>query len=166
MGEFHELFAKAAGHAADYRAAVSTEPRPLAADYRQVLARVTEPVPETGNDPEAVIDELVRLADGALMPITGPRFFGWVMGSSHPAGVAADFLVSAWGQNTGYHSPTPATSALEAVAEAWLLDLLDLPRESGIGFCTGATVANGICLAAARTGTLLQAGWDPDADGL
>ena len=31
---------------------------------------------------------------------------------------------------------------------------------------TGATVANGICLAAARTGTLLKAGWDPDADGL
>ena len=39
-------------------------------------------------------------------------------------------------------------------------------RESGIGFSTGATVANGTCLAAARTGVLLKAGWDPDADGL
>jgi glutamate/tyrosine decarboxylase-like PLP-dependent enzyme len=35
-----------------------------------------------------------------------------------------------------------------------------------VGFCTGATVANAIGLAAARTGVLLQAGWDPDADGL
>ncbi len=166
MSEFHELFARAAAHAADYREAVSVDPEPLGIDYRQMLGRVMAPVPETGSAPEAVIDELVRLSDGGLMPITGPRFFGWVMGSSHPAGVAADFLVSAWGQNTGYHSPTPATSAIEAVAESWLLELLDLPRESGIGFCTGATVANGICLAAARTGTLLKAGWDPDADGL
>ena len=39
-------------------------------------------------------------------------------------------------------------------------------RGGAIGFSTGATVANGTCLAAARTGTLLKAGWDPDADGL
>jgi glutamate/tyrosine decarboxylase-like PLP-dependent enzyme len=100
------------------------------------------------------------------MPITGSRFFGWVMGASHPVGVAADFLVTAWGQNTGYHSPTPATAAIEEIAERWLLELLDLPPESAIGFATGATVANGTCLAAARTATLLKAGWDPDADGL
>ena len=100
------------------------------------------------------------------MPITGPRFFGWVMGGSHPAGVAADWLVSAWGQNAGYHTPTPAASAMEEIAERWLLDILDLPRESSIGFVTGATVAGAVGLAAARTRVLLDAGWDPDADGL
>jgi glutamate/tyrosine decarboxylase-like PLP-dependent enzyme len=100
------------------------------------------------------------------MPIVGPRFFGWVMGASHPAGVAADWLVTAWGQNAGYHTPTPAVSAIEEVAERWLVEILDLPLGSSVGFTTGATVANGTCLAAARTGTLLDAGWDPDADGL
>jgi glutamate/tyrosine decarboxylase-like PLP-dependent enzyme len=89
-----------------------------------------------------------------------------VMGASHPAGVAADILVSAWGQNAGYHSPTPSVSALEGQAEKWLLEALDLPRQSSIGFATGATVANAIGLAAARTRTLLDHGWDPDADGL
>ncbi|HHY49106.1 MAG TPA: aspartate aminotransferase family protein, partial [Alphaproteobacteria bacterium] len=48
----------------------------------------------------------------------------------------------------------------------WLLDVLDLPRESSVGFATGATVANATCLAAARTRVLLDVGWDPDADGL
>jgi glutamate/tyrosine decarboxylase-like PLP-dependent enzyme len=166
MSEFRELFEKAASHAADYREAVSVDPKPLSIDYPTMLERVSAPLPEAATDAETIVDELVHLAEGGLMPIVGPRFFGWVMGSSHPAGVAAEFLISAWGQNTGYHSPTPATSALEAVAERWLLELLDLPRDSAIGFCTGATVANGICLAAARTGTLLKAGWDPDADGL
>jgi glutamate/tyrosine decarboxylase-like PLP-dependent enzyme len=166
MSEFRELFEKAAGHAADYREAVSVDPQPLKADYATMLDRVSAPLPETASASQAIVDDLVRLTGGGLMPMTGPRFFGWVMGSSHPAGVAADFLVSAWGQNTFHHSAMPATSAIETVAERWLLELLDLPRDSAIGFCTGATVANGICLAAARTGTLLKAGWDPDADGL
>src|SRR5690242_17826382 len=143
MSEFRELFARAASHAADYREVVSRDAAPSSVDYPGMLERVSAPLPETGSDPQAIIDDLVRLTQGGLTPMTGPRFFGWVMGSSHPAGVAADFLVSAWGQNTFNHSAMPATSAIEAVAERWLLDLLDLPRQSAIGFCTGATVANG-----------------------
>lgn len=165
MTDLEHLFTKAATEAARYRDTVATDPKPPAG-YHAMLERANATLPEAGADPEAIIDELVRLADGGLMPITGPRFFGWVMGASHPVGVAADFLVSAWGQNTGYHSPTPATAAIEEIAERWLLELLDLPRDSAIGFATGATVANGTCLAAARSATLLKAGWDPDADGL
>ena len=48
----------------------------------------------------------------------------------------------------------------------WLLDLLDLPRESSVGFATGATVANFVCLAAARGEVLRRAGWDVEANGL
>lgn len=162
MSDLDRLFDTARAHAAAYRG----HEKPLSADYRAMCERLAAPVPEHGGDPVAIIDELASLAEGGLMPITGPRFFGWVMGASHPVGVAADWLVSAWGQNAGYHSPTPAAAAFEQVAESWLLELLDLPRDSAVGFSTGATVANGICLAAARTGTLLRAGWDPDADGL
>ena len=39
--------------------------------------------------------------------MTGPRFFGWVIGGSHPVGVAADWLTSAWGQNAGNHHAAP-----------------------------------------------------------
>ena len=165
MTDLEQLFTKAATEAARYRDAVAVDPKPPAG-YHAMLERANAPLPEAGAMPEAIIDELVQLTDGGLMPITGSRFFGWVMGSSHPVGVAADFLVTAWGQNTGYHSPTPATAAIEELAERWLLELLDQPRDSAIGFATGATVANGTCLAAARSATLLQAGWDPDADGL
>lgn len=160
------LFTKALDAAVAYREQVATDSSPPARDYHTLRDEFMAPVPETGRDPQAVIDELIGMAEGGLMPIVGPRFFGWVMGSSHPVGVAADWLVSAWGQNAGYHSPTPAAAAIEELAERWLLELLDLPAGSAIGFTTGATLANGTCLAAARTGTLLQHGWDPDADGL
>ncbi|MGE0314383.1 MAG: aspartate aminotransferase family protein [Lautropia sp.] len=160
------LLSRTMNHALAYRRTVAQDPRPPSADYFAMLAAFDAALPEHGTDAGEVLDALATQALPGLMPMTGPRFFGWVIGASHPAAVAADWLVSAWGQNTAYHSPTPATAAIEAVAERWLLDVLDLPRESSVGFATGATVANAIALAAARTSVLLEAGWDPDADGL
>lgn len=164
--ELRQLLGRALEHAIAYREDVADGPaRPLKS-YAEMREHFDEPLPETGSDALAVLEQLATEARDGLMPTVGPRFFAWVMGASHPAGVAADWLVSAWGQNAGYQSTAPAAAALEEMAERWLLDILDLPREAGIGFSTGATVANGTCLAAARTGTLLKAGWDPDADGL
>jgi glutamate/tyrosine decarboxylase-like PLP-dependent enzyme len=98
--------------------------------------------------------------------MTGPRFHGWVIGGSHPIGVAADWLSSAWGQNSGSCLATPSAAAAEEASAHALLDLLDLPRESSVGFVTGATMANFTCLAAARSEVLRRAGWDAAGDGL
>jgi len=167
MGDdIRELLTQALEQAVAYREDVATNSAPPRKDYAMLRDSLVAPAPQHGTPPATVIDELGAIADGGLMPITGPRFFGWVMGASHPAGVAADWLVSAWGQNAAFHTPTPAMAAIEEIAERWVVDILDLPLGSSVGFTTGATVANGICLAAARTGTLLKHGWDPDADGL
>ena len=164
--ELRQLLGRALEHAVAYREEVGDRPaRPLKS-YAEMRAVFDEPLPEAGADPLDVLEQLATEARDGLMPVVGPRFFAWVMGASHPAGVAADWLVSAWGQNAGYQSTAPTAAALEEMAERWLLEILDLPREAGIGFSTGATVANGTCLAAARTGTLLKAGWNPDEDGL
>ena len=37
----------------------------------------------------ADFEDLLRLAEGGLHAMTGPRFYGWVIGGSHPVGVAA-----------------------------------------------------------------------------
>ena len=125
-----------------------------------------EPTPERGAAPMDVIAKLATTAEPGLHAMAGPRFFGWVIGASHPVGVAADWLTSAWGQNCGNHEAAPAAAAVEEVAARWLLDILDLPRESSIGFVTGATMASFVCLAAARSEALRRAGWDVDANGL
>jgi len=166
MTTLDHLLGRAAQHATRYRSELGSKPAKPLADYHSMRDRFDAPLPLVGADPVEVLDQLVALAEQGLMPTTGPRFFAWVMGGSHPTGVAADFLVSAWGQNAGYQSTSPSAAAIEEVAERWLLEVLDLPHTSGIGFATGATVANGICLAAARTKTLMAVGWDPDADGL
>ena len=166
MADTEGLYSKAMAHAVAYRETVSINPQLPSSSYHSMLEKLAGPLPEEGMDATAMLDGLAEFAGPGLMPMVGPRFFGWVIGGSHPAGVAADWLVAAWGQNTGYHSSSPATAAIEEIAERWLVEILDLPPGSSVGFSTGATVANGVCLAAARTGVLLKAGWDPDADGL
>src|SRR5215207_5087026 len=109
--DLNKLLARAAAYATAYRASVTDNSGKPPRSYREMRGRLSEPLPETGESSEAVLEQLVAVTAGGLMPIAGPRFFGWVMGASHPAGVAADWMVSAWGQNAGYHTPTPAASA-------------------------------------------------------
>ncbi|MFA3916184.1 pyridoxal phosphate-dependent decarboxylase family protein [Ruegeria hyattellae] len=156
----------ACAQALSYRQGLAGAPCIAARDFAQMLDLFDSPLPETGEPGAAVIRDLAETATQGLTPMAHPRFFGWVLGGSAPAGVAADWLVSAWGQNAAFHTSSPAVSALEQVAERWLLDILDLPREAAVGFVTGATVGNFTALAAARGTVLRQHGWDPDQDGL
>jgi glutamate/tyrosine decarboxylase-like PLP-dependent enzyme len=84
----------------------------------------------------------------------------------HPAGLGAEWLVTAWDQNAGLYAPTPGVSVAEQVAGRWLVELLALPSEVGVGFVTGGQMANWTCLAAARHHVLAEAGWDVERDGL
>ena len=159
-------FDAAAAHAKAYRRGVAGAPVRAARSYAETLAGFAEPVPERGLPPVAVVDELAAKAAGGLLGMTSPNFHGWVIGASHPAGVAADWLTSAWGQMCGFADPAPASAAVEEVAAGWVLDLLGLPAEAGVGFCTGATMANFTALAAARGALLRRTGWDVEAKGL
>ncbi|QJU60507.1 aspartate aminotransferase family protein [Sphingomonas sp. AP4-R1] len=157
---------RAAEAAIAYRRAIATAETTPTASYAEMLAAFAAPVPERGAEPAVILDELVTRATPGIRASTAPRFYGWVIGNSHPTGVAADWLTSAWGQNGGNILAAPAASAIEAVAAGWLLDLLGLPAEASVGFVTGATIANFVCLAAARSEMLRRVGWDVEADGL
>jgi len=158
--------AAAAKAAIAYRGQVATAARTPVATYEDSLAAFAEPTPEAGQDPEQVIADLAARAAPGIRAMTAPRFFGWVIGSSDPTGVAADWLAAAWGQNAGNLVAAPAAAAVETVAAGWLLDLLGLPPTASVGFVTGATIANFVGLAAARGEVLRRAGWDVEADGL
>lgn len=164
--DLDQLFSLAARNAIAYRNEVAGETHAPAIGYAAARALFDEPLPQSPGEPAAIIGELTTKAEQGLMKSVGPRFFGWVIGSSHPVGVAADWLISAWGQNAANHHATPTAAAAETVAARWLLELLDLPPESSVGFATGATVANFTCLAAARGEVLRQVGWDADGQGL
>ena len=156
----------AAAHARSWLASVPDRPVPPRRTADELAKAFGELVPDGPTDPAAVVDLLNEVGQDGLMNIACGRFYGWVMGGTLPAALAADWLVSAWDQNAGMRSPTPGVVAAEEVAARWLLDLLGLPDGCDVGFVTGATMANFSCLAAAREQVLADAGWDVGRDGL
>ncbi len=166
MPERTRALSTAAARAEDFLRSLDERPVAAAADATAVRERLGGPLPERGEDPEAVIDALAEGADPGLVASAGPRHFGFVIGGSLPAALAADWLVSAWDQCAAFHSLSPAAAAIEEVASEWTLDLLGLPADAGVGFVTGAQGANTTALAAARHAVLGRAGWNVERDGL
>jgi glutamate/tyrosine decarboxylase-like PLP-dependent enzyme len=130
------------------------------------LATLDEPLAYEAVSPERVMELLDEVCSPATTAMAGPRFFGFVIGGALPVTLAANWLAGAWDQNSGLHTPTPATSRLEEIALGWLLDLFKLPPTCGGAFVTGATMANFSALAAARHALLEGVGWNVEADGL
>ncbi len=154
--------------AADYGRTFRQKVRPLhptasADDLRRAFV---VPLPDNERDGTQVIQALIEAAEPGLVGNTDPNFFAWVMGSSDPVGVAADWLTSIWGQNAAIFQTSPAAAIAEEAVAGWLLDLLDLPRESSVGLVTGATMAAFVGLAAARSEVLARAGCNFEETGL
>jgi glutamate/tyrosine decarboxylase-like PLP-dependent enzyme len=160
------LLKLAADRAIRYLGGVGERPVAPSAEAVAGLSTLDMPLPEYASDPATVLRLLDEIGSPATVASAGPRFFGYVIGGVLPASLAANWLASAWDQNTAFADFTPATSMLERVSLGWLVDLLGLPAGTGAGFVTGATAANQTALAAARHAVLERAGWDVESDGL
>jgi len=161
-----QLLDRAATHAREFLRSLPERHVGARATRDELLAALRVPLSRDGEDETSVIDTLAGQADRGAVACAGPRYFGFVIGGSLPVALAADWLTSTWDQNPGIYATSPLISVIEDVAREWLLELFDLPRESGVGFVTGCQMAHFTCLAAARHGVLRRVGWDVEADGL
>ena len=136
------------------------------ADALSEISRFDEPLPPHASSPHETIALLDDVGSPATVAMAGSRFFGFVIGGSLPVTVAANWLTTAWDQNTALHSVTPALAVMEQTALRWLVEVFGLPAQCGGAFVTGATVANFTALAAARHALLEREGWNVEADGM
>ncbi|MEM8705984.1 MAG: pyridoxal-dependent decarboxylase [Actinomycetota bacterium] len=158
---------RAASLAAAWLATLDDRPVRPPVDASALLA--ADPVgelPDDGIAPDAAIDELATWLEPGLSALGSGRYLALVNGGTLPAGLAADWLVSAWDQHAAFAQHGPAPVAAEHVAGRWILDLLDLPRGAAVGFPTGAQGANTIGFLAARHHVLAAHGVDVEASGL
>jgi glutamate/tyrosine decarboxylase-like PLP-dependent enzyme len=160
------LLEDAARRAAEYLASLPERPVAPTAEAVRRLSALDVPLQDEARDPQQVLAELDELVTPATMAMAGPRFFGFVIGGSLPAALAANWLAGAWDQNAGLYSITPGVAHLETVVLRWLNELFGLPAGTTGAFATGATMANFTSLAAARHAVLERAGWNVEADGL
>ena len=153
-------------HAVRWLASLSERPIPARASVEETVRALGADLPGGPSPPADVVDLLATACEQGLTAFPSGRFYGFVVGGTEPAALATDWLVSAWDQNSVMRTVSPAHTAAEDIAGAWLLDLLRLPGESAVGFTTGATMANFTCLAAARDAVLDGVGWNVARDGL
>lgn len=161
-----ELLSETASRAARYLSNVnqrSVIPSAAAVAGLQALGGA---LPEGPSQPSEVLALLDDIGSPATVTTTGGRYFGFVIGGALPATLAANWLAGAWDQNAAMRVMSPIAAKLEDIVQAWMLELLGLPRESGAGFVTCTTMANFSGLAAARSAILQRSGWNVEEDGL
>jgi glutamate/tyrosine decarboxylase-like PLP-dependent enzyme len=144
---------------------LETGPAGVTLHRQDLIDRWSQELPDKGIPAVQVIDELYEAALPGLMLNQSGRFFSWVIGGSHPAALAADWLTSTWDQNAGMFSVAPSAAIAEEIAGKWLKELLHLPSHASFAFVTGCQMAHFTCLAAARNHLFRKAGWDIEAKG-
>ncbi|MEA2509170.1 MAG: hypothetical protein QOG21_1252 [Actinomycetota bacterium] len=160
------LFEEVASYANGFLQELPQRPVRPSATLEEMRDALDKPLPEDGMEAGMLIKELTVAAEPGLLATPSGRFFGFVIGGSMPATVAADWLTSVWDQNAGLYVASPAAAVAEEVAGRWLKELLGLPPGSSFGFVTGGQMANFTCLAAARHHVLGAIGWDVQRKGL
>ncbi len=164
--DWRSIFDAVRDPALNYLESLPTRRVYLPVDPDEIRAVVGGPLPEQPTAPQDVIAALARDLEPYVAAHSSGRYFGFVIGGLHPAAYGAELLTATWDQNAGLFGVAPGVSVVEHVAQEWILDLLDLPRQSSVGFVTGGQMANFTCLAAARDSVLRQVGWDVGSDGL
>lgn len=161
-----ELLTDGAARSARYLAGISgrrVAPRPEDIARLEALGG---PLPQSPSAPADILALLDEIGSPATVATTGGRYFGFVIGGTLPAALAANWLAGAWDQNACLSVMSPVAARIEEIVLGWILELLGLPANCGGGFVTGTTMANFTALAAARTALLSRAGWNVEEDGL
>lgn len=159
------MLADADRRATAYAASVANRPPYPLPEALRDLTIFEESFPEDGRAGAETLELLDHYGSPATAATTGPRYFGYVVGGMLPAAAAAERMVLAWDQRASTFASSPIAATLEKVAGNWILDALDLPRDSAVGFGTSATACTIACLSAARRTLLARRGWDWDQDG-
>jgi glutamate/tyrosine decarboxylase-like PLP-dependent enzyme len=164
--DLRALLADVSERIASYHESLGTRPAFPSTVEPAAIRAALGTMQDDGVDAASVVEELARAVEPGLVASAGGRYFGFVIGASTDAALAADLLATGWDQNGFNPTTSPAAAAVEEVASEWLVDVLRLPPTASVGFVTGAQGANTVGLAAARHRVLSDAGWDVEQRGL
>jgi aromatic-L-amino-acid decarboxylase len=148
--DYKAAFERITRLALEYVVSVSERPTFPKITGTETEALFAKPLPEQGMG-NGALDDL-----GAVMAsvrVTGPRFFGYVLGSGEPIGAAADLLVSVLNQNVTAWRSSPSAVTIECIVVGWLAEAIGCTGFTG-SLTGGGSSANLMGLAMAREARL------------
>ncbi|MFZ1518897.1 MAG: aminotransferase class V-fold PLP-dependent enzyme [Ignavibacteriaceae bacterium] len=162
----NELLDYAKNISVDFLESLDNRPVYPSQESLEQLKMFAEALPQNPTDPVEVISYLNKYGSASAVASAGRRYFGFVIGGSLPASLAANWIASAWDQNAGLGVTSPVNAFIEQTVSKWLTEILPVSKNATAGFVTGVTMANFCGLAAARHNILKKLGWNVEADGL
>ena len=166
LNESKRVLEQAAEFSKTYFDMISTREVHPSAAAKEDLKKLSFSLPDSGCDPLETLQLLHDIGSKATVATVGGRFHGLVTGGSLPATVGARVLNAAWDQLATSEDTSPIAVHLEKVTARWLIDIFNMPKKSSVGFVTGTTMGNFVCLAAARHRILSKHGWNVEKQGL
>lgn len=124
---------------------IGTRPHP-----ETLQAMLSEPTPTQPMPFEQVLDEFLHKVLPHLIKVDHPRYFAFVPAPNEYVGVLADFLSAGMNIFVGTWMVGAGATQVEQVVIRWLCDWFGMPPSAGGLFVSGGSVANLVCLAAAR----------------
>jgi hypothetical protein len=103
----YAILDEAARVARRYLDTLDSRPVGPSAEAVAMLNELDAALPERASDPSETLALLDRSVSPATMAMAGRRFFGFVIGGSLPAALAANWLAGAWDQNAALYEVTP-----------------------------------------------------------
>lgn len=166
MGAAVDAMTFSSDRAAKYLGSISARKVVPSNEAISMLAKLHETLPHEPSDPLETIALLDDVGSPATMATAAGRFFGLVVGGSLPAALGARVICAAWDQLVTTGKTSPIGFELEKISSQWILDILNLPQACSVGFLSGSTMGNFMCIAAARHQLLERNGWDVERQGL
>ncbi|MPY93845.1 MAG: aminotransferase class V-fold PLP-dependent enzyme [Acidimicrobiia bacterium] len=115
----------------------------------EMEARLREPLPEEGCDPERVLETVLHDVLVPGLRVDHPRFFAFVPSPGNPVAVLADALAAGFSVFAGAWLGSPGAAMVETVVLDWLRDVCGLPGGAQGLFVSGGSTANLTALAVA-----------------
>ena len=144
--EYKAVFERITQLALEYVASVGERPTFPRITGSEAEALFAKSLPEKGMGSLA-LDDLASVME--LVRVTGPRFFGYVLGSGEPISGAADMLASVLNQNVTAWRSSPSALTIERVVVGWLAEAIGCTGFTG-SLTGGGSSANLMGLAMAR----------------
>ncbi len=116
----------------------------------ELEALLREPAPESGKDPVAVLERVVRDVLPIAARVDHPRFFAFVPSAPTWPGVIADYLAAGFNTFQGTWLGSSGPSQLELVVIDWIRQWIGYPESAGGLFTSGGSAAILDALVAAR----------------
>lgn len=134
----------------DYWQSLPSRPLGTRPDRATLENLLNEPTPQQPQPFETVLDEFLQKVLPNIVKVDHPRYFAFVPAPNDYVGVLADFLAAGMNVFVGTWMVGAGATQVERVVIRWLCDWLGFPDSAGGLFVSGGSVANLICLAAAR----------------